>query len=73
MSEPDDLCARLLGRALFCEDRREVKTPALLREAIERIRSLEADLTEIRDLLPNEPDAYSRRVFKIAANAVEPD
>ena len=38
-----------------------------------RIDRLEAALTEIRDLLPIEVDNYSRRVFAVAANALEPD
>jgi hypothetical protein len=38
-----------------------------------RIDELEAALTEIRDLLPIEQDNYSRRVFAIAADALEPE
>lgn len=39
---------------------------------VERIGKLSAALTEIRDLLPIEQDNYSRRVFNIAADALEP-
>lgn len=31
-----------------------------------RIEALEAALTEIRDILPIEQDAYSRRIFNVA-------
>ena len=37
----------------------------------EACAELEAALTEIRDLLPIEQDNYSRRVFNIAADALE--
>jgi hypothetical protein len=40
--------------------------------AHKRIAELEAALTEIRDILPLVNDEYARRVFRIAANAVEP-
>ena len=33
----------------------------------------EAALTEIRDLLPLQNDEYARQVFRIAANALEPE
>jgi hypothetical protein len=36
-------------------------------------RRLEAALTEIRDLMPLQNDEYARRVFRIAANALEPE
>ncbi len=39
----------------------------------DRIAELEAALTTIRDTLPIEQDNYSRRVFAIAANALEPE
>lgn len=39
----------------------------------QRIEELEAALTEIRDLLPIVQDNYSRRVFAVAAEALEPD
>lgn len=42
-------------------------------EIEERNAELEAALTEIRDLLPIEQDNYSRRVFAVAAEALEPD
>lgn len=41
--------------------------------ACRRIAELEAALTEIRDTLPLVNDEYARRVFRIAANAVEPE
>jgi hypothetical protein len=43
------------------------------REALEKIDRLEAALTAIRDLLPIVQDNYSRRVFAIAADALEPE
>jgi hypothetical protein len=43
----------------------------MLGEKKARIAALEAALTEIRDLLPIEQDNYSRRVFAIAADALE--
>ena len=41
-------------------------------QCADRIAELEAALTEIRGLLPIEHDNYSRRVLKVAANALEP-
>lgn len=41
----DNLVSRLEGRARFCDDRGEVKTPELLRAAQERITELEAVLS----------------------------
>ena len=43
------------------------------RELLARADRFEAALTEIRDLLPIEQDNYSRRVFSVAANALEPE
>ena len=40
--ELDALVARMRGRAAFCEDRGEVKTPWLLREAADAITALRA-------------------------------
>lgn len=39
----------------------------------ERTARFEAALTEIRDILPIQNDEYARRVFRIAANALEPE
>lgn len=39
----------------------------------ERNAELEAALTEVRDILPIVQDNYSRRVFAVAADALEPD
>lgn len=39
----------------------------------ERLAEYEAALTSIRDVLPLENDVYARRVFTIAANALEPE
>lgn len=39
----------------------------------ERIIELEAALTEIRGILPLVNDEYARRIFRIAANALEPE
>lgn len=45
----------------------------LVRDLRSRIAELESALTSIRDLLPIEQDNYSRRVFAVAANALEPE
>lgn len=42
-----------------------------LEAAAEHIEELEAALTTIRDTLPLENDEYARRVFAVAANALE--
>lgn len=69
----DNLVTRLRGRARFCEDRGEVKTPDLLFAAANEIERLEAALTTIRDTLPVTNDEYARHVFRTAANTLEPD
>jgi len=43
-----DLIERLTGRARFCRDRGEVKTPELLEEAAAKIAELEAALATAR-------------------------
>jgi uncharacterized protein with ATP-grasp and redox domains len=42
-------------------------------QAADRIDVLEAALTTIRDTLPIVQDNYSRRVFAVAAEALEPE
>lgn len=47
-----ELCGQLTGRAQFCEDRGEVKSPSLMREAAATIAALKAEnerLAEERD------------------------
>lgn len=46
--------------------------PGLIDPKDKRIAELEAALTTIRDTLPIEQDNYSRHVFNVAAEALEP-
>lgn len=46
---------------------------AAIANAQERIAKLEAALTTIRDTLPLQNDEYARHVFRVAANALEPE
>jgi hypothetical protein len=48
---------QLLGRAHFCEDRKEVKTPELLRSAEARIATLEAALDSIIEYWNGAPES----------------
>lgn len=54
MTEAERLVSQLTGRARFCEDRGEVKTPGLLREAAARIAALEEFVAMCAEMTPEE-------------------
>lgn len=49
MRQDETLVARLKGRAQFCRDRGEVKSPELLEEAADRIAALNKELALAKD------------------------
>lgn len=72
MDEPLDLLAQLRGRAQFCRDRGEIKTPEALEQAADRIEALEEALREIAEQtagITPEPDNLQMAIGTIHSYA----
>lgn len=58
MSETPELVERLRGRAAFCRDRSEIKTPELLEAAADAITALQEKVRRLEDALYFYKDAW---------------